>query len=54
MSNHQSATYEIVVDNSAGTGRGVQSIELDGQQVPNHALPLSDDRMTHKVSVQLG
>ena len=51
---HQSATYQILVDNSAGTGRGVQSIELDGQRVPNHTLPLSDDGKTHHVRVQLG
>jgi cellobiose phosphorylase len=51
---HQSATYQILVDNSAGTGRGVRSIELDGQPVPNHVLPLSDDRKTHNVHVQLG
>jgi Cellobiose phosphorylase len=51
---HQSATYQIVVDNSAGTGRGVQSIELDGQRVLNHAVSLSDDGQTHKVRVQLG
>ena len=51
---HQSATYQILVDNSAGTGHGVQSIELDGQPVPNHAVPLSDDRRTHTVRVQLG
>jgi len=32
----------------------VRSIELDGQRVPHHAVPLSDDRKTHKVRVQLG
>jgi cellobiose phosphorylase len=51
---HQSATYQILVDNSAGTGRGVRSIELDGQPVPNHGLPLNDDGKTHNVRVQLG
>ncbi len=51
---YQSATYQILVDNSAGTGRGVRSIELDGQLVPNHIVPLSDDGNTHKVRVQLG
>jgi cellobiose phosphorylase len=50
---YQSATYQVLVDNSAGTGRGVRSIELDGQTVPNHIVPLSDDG-THKVRVQLG
>ena len=51
---HRSATYEIVVDNSAGTGRGVQSTELDGQRLQDHTLPLSDDRKTHHVRVELG
>jgi hypothetical protein len=32
----------------------VQSIELDGQRVPNQVVPLSDDGQTHKVRVQLG
>jgi cellobiose phosphorylase len=51
---YRSATYKIFVDNSAGTGRGVRSIELDGQPVPNDAVPLSDDRQTHTVRVKLG
>ena len=51
---HRSATYRIVVDNPAGTGRGVRSIELDGQGLPNHTVPLSDDGKTHSVRVQLG
>ena len=34
------------MDNSAGTGRGVRSVELDGQRLPNDAVPLSDDRKT--------
>jgi cellobiose phosphorylase len=51
---HQSARYRIVVDNSAGTGRGVRWIELDGQRLPSDTLPLIDDVKTHKVRVQLG
>ena len=51
---HQSATYRILVDNSAGTGRGVRWIELDGQRLPGDTLPLSDDLETHNVRVQLG
>jgi cellobiose phosphorylase len=51
---HQSATYRILVDNSAGTGRGVQWIELDGQRLPSDSLPLGDDAKTHDVRVQLG
>lgn len=51
---HRSTTYRILVDNSAGTGRGVRSVELDGQRLPNNTVPLSDDRKTHNVRVQLG
>jgi cellobiose phosphorylase len=50
---HRSTTYRILVDNSAGTGRGVQSIELDGQQLPNDFVPLTDDSGVHDVRVQL-
>jgi len=42
------------VDNSAGTGRGVRSVELDGQRMPNDSLPLRDDAKHHDVVVQLG
>jgi cellobiose phosphorylase len=51
---HGSATYRIVVDNSAGTGRGVRSVGLDGQPLPNNTVPLSDDGKNHNVSVELG
>ena len=51
---HRSTTYRIVVDNSAGTGRGVRSVELDGQSVPNDSVPLGDDGKTHDVLVRLG
>ena len=51
---HRSATYRILVDNSAGTGRGVRWVEMDGQRLPNDTVPLSDDGRTHNVHVQLG
>jgi len=51
---HRSTTYQILVDNSAGTGRGVQSIDLDGQRLPNNLVPLTDDSKVHDVRVQLG
>jgi len=51
---YRSATYRIVVDNAAGMGRGVRSIELDGQRLPDQTVPLSDDGRTHDVRVQLG
>jgi cellobiose phosphorylase len=49
-----SSTYRVQVDNSAGAGRGVRSVELDGRPVPNHTVTLSDDGKTHNVRVQLG
>ena len=51
---HGSTTYRILVDNSAGTGRGVRSVELDGHALPKHTVPLVDDSKTHKVRVELG
>jgi cellobiose phosphorylase len=51
---HRSATYRILVDNSAGTGRGVRSVELDGQRLPNKTVTLRDDSITHDVRVKLG
>jgi cellobiose phosphorylase len=51
---HRSATYQIFVDNSAGTGRLVRSVELDGEPLPGFSVPLSDGAKTHKVRVELG
>ncbi|HET8914915.1 MAG TPA: protein ndvB, partial [Propionibacteriaceae bacterium] len=51
---HHSATYQIRTDNSAGTGRGVRWIELDGQGLPNGTVPLLDDEKTHQVRIRLG
>jgi cellobiose phosphorylase len=51
---HRSATYQILVDNSGGTGRGVRSVELDGQPLANLWVALSDDAKVHKVRVALG
>jgi cellobiose phosphorylase len=51
---HRSTTYRILVDNSAGTGRGVQSVELDGQRSPNDTVTLIDDSTAHEVRLQLG
>jgi cellobiose phosphorylase len=51
---HHAATYQIRIDNSAGTGRGVRWIELDGQRLPSGTVPLRDDEKTHEVGVQLG
>jgi cellobiose phosphorylase len=51
---YRSATYQILMDNSAGAGQGVRSVELDGQPLPDVTLPLSDDAKTHRVRVELG
>jgi len=51
---HRSAVYQVSVDNSAGTGRGVQWIELDGKRLADGRVPLSDDRKMHEVRVALG
>ncbi len=49
-----SATYRILVDNSAGHGRGIRSVEIDGQRLPDGIVPLTDDSKTHEVRVSLG
>jgi cellobiose phosphorylase len=51
---HRSATYRVVVDNAAGTGSGVKTVEMDGARMPAGIVPLSDDARTHTVRVQLG
>jgi hypothetical protein len=51
---HRSTMYRVRVDNSAGTGRGVRSVVLDGRLWPGGAVPLDDDRMDHEVLVELG
>jgi len=51
---HRSATYRILVDNSAGKGRGVRAVELDGQDLPDKMVPLCDDHKAHTVHVRLG
>ena len=51
---HGSATYRIQVDNQAGTGRHVRSVLMDGQPVPDGAVPLRDDGCAHDVRVMLG
>ena len=51
---YRSAKYRILVDNSSHAGHGVRGVELDGQQIPQHAIPLSDDSKTHTVRVRLG
>jgi cellobiose phosphorylase len=51
---HRSAIYHIVVENAAGTGRGVRAVTVDAQAVPDGEIPLMDDGQTHEVRVELG
>jgi len=49
-----STTYRILVHNSAGRGCGVKSVTLNGQQLPDAVIPLTDDSKSHEVRVNLG
>jgi cellobiose phosphorylase len=51
---HGSATYRIWVDNSAGTGRGLRAVTVDGQPAAGAVVPLRDDGRGHDVRVTLG
>ena len=51
---HHSATYHIVVENAAGTGRGVRAVTVDAHAVPDGEIPLVDDGKAHAVRVELG
>ena len=45
----------VAADNQAvWEDEATPRVELDGQLMPDHTVPLSDDRKTHKVHVQLG
>jgi len=46
--------YEITVTNPAGACRGVLEAKLDGVAVDANAIPLVDDRVTHRIFVVLG
>jgi cellobiose phosphorylase len=50
---YRSATYQIRVENPAGAGRGVRSVLVDGQAVPDGVVPLRDDGREHDVRVTL-
>ena len=51
---YRSSTYHIVVENAAGTGRGVRAVTVDAQAVRDGEIPLMDDGKTHEVRVELG
>ena len=48
------AIYHIVVENAAGTGRGMHAVTVDAHAIPDGEIPLVDDGKTHEVRVELG
>jgi len=53
---YRSSRYEIAVGNPHGVNRGVATVEIDGEALPERPalIPLVDDGATHKVHVTLG
>jgi hypothetical protein len=47
-------TYHIIVDNAAGTGRGVRAVTVDATDVPDGEITLMDDAKAHAARVELG
>ena len=54
MYRYRSANYHVVVENAAGTGRGVRAVTVDSQAMPDGEIPLVDDGKAHAVRVELG
>ena len=50
---HRSSTYHVVVENSAGSGRDVRSVSVDGRPVLDLVVELADDGRQHEVHVAL-
>jgi cellobiose phosphorylase len=48
---HGSTTYRVVVDNTKGTGHGVQALTLDGQPVLTGTIELANDEHRHEIRV---
>jgi cyclic beta-1,2-glucan synthetase len=46
--------YHIQVENPSGVNRGVKVIYLDGIELLDAQIPLQDDGIEHKVTVQMG
>jgi cyclic beta-1,2-glucan synthetase len=51
---YRSATYKLVVENSAQVERGVRRVTVDGADRSDGVIPLADDGRTHEVRVVLG
>jgi len=52
--NYKSSTYHIVVDNPQGVSKGVRTVLLDGQKLPDGKIRLADDGIRHEVRVIMG
>ena len=51
---HGEAVYEIQIDNPAGCVRGVEQIQMDGQQIANGIIMLERSSVIHRVYVLMG
>lgn len=51
---HGDAVYQIRVENARGVNGGVLEVTVDGERVPDGAIPLVDDGARHEVRVRLG
>jgi cyclic beta-1,2-glucan synthetase len=53
---YRSATYEVLVENRDGVGRGVRFAEFDQVEITQRpfSIPLLDDGVTHHIRVRLG
>jgi len=47
-------TYEIQVSNPNGVTKGVSEVSLDGKVLKENKIELTNDQLTHTVTVQLG
>jgi cyclic beta-1,2-glucan synthetase len=48
------SAYHISIQNPDQINQGVAWIELDGKRLPAHTVPLTNDGVTHQVTVRLG
>jgi len=46
--------YKIVVKNPDHVSKGVQSLSVDGVEIPDHIVPIAGDGQTHTVEVVMG
>lgn len=46
--------YEITVENPEGVGQGVERVYLNGREIEDHAIPLENRSIKHKVRIRMG